>query len=381
MKNCNVFGRCGGCQYLDIPYQKQLEDKKSAVSALFSRDKVNDVIGMDDPYGYRHKVIGTFGINAKGKISFGIYEEHSHRLVFEQQCLLNNPKANAILSYLCRIADDMKLTVFDVKKQQGLLRHCLIRCGYNTDQIMVILVIHEKVLPGSKDLVRRLREIHPEITTMILNVNTRDTTFVLGPQSKVLFGKGYIEDKLSGVTFSISPSSFYQVNPEQTEKLYATAIRMGDFRNTDVILDAYCGIGTISLFAAPYVRKVIGVELNREAVNDARNNAKTNNMTNVSFHAGDAGHFMADMHERLDGVILDPPRSGCSKQFVEYLLKAEPQKIVYISCNPETQKRDCAQLIKGGYRIRKIQPVDMFPHTAHCENIVLLVRNNNRTRR
>lgn len=253
----------------------------------------------------------------------------------------------------------------------------MVRRGFKSGEIMVILVLGSPILPSKNNFVKALRKEHPEITTVVLNVNDKKTSMVLGEKEKPIYGTGFIKDELCGCTFRISPKSFYQVNPVQTEILYNTAIEYAGLKGKETIIDAYCGIGTISLIAAKHVKKVIGVELNKDAVKDAKINAKENHITNAEFRQGDAGEFMVKMAEndqKADVVFMDPPRAGSDVKFLSSVVKLNSKKVVYISCGPDTLARDLKYLTKHGYQVKRIQPVDMFPFCDHCETVVLLER-------
>ena len=270
-----------------------------------------------------------------------------------------------------------KIRTYDENTGYGLLRHVLIRRGFSTGEIMVVLVTGSPIFPSKNNFVKALRKAHPEITTVVLNVNDRQTSMVLGDREKPIFGPGFIKDRLCGCMFRISPKSFYQVNPVQTEILYQTAIDYASLTGKETVIDAYCGIGTIGLIAAKKAGKVIGVELNKDAVKDARINAKENKITNAAFYQGDAGRFMVEMAakgEKADVVFMDPPRAGSDERFLSSVVKLSPKKVIYISCNPETLARDLKYLTKHYYKVEKIQPVDMFPFCDHCETVCELVR-------
>ncbi len=373
MKICPYAGRCGGCDHMGIPYEEQLAEKKRYVRKLFPKNRVEDVVGMADPSGYRHKVYAAFGKDRKGNIRAGIYEENSHRLVHVKDCMIQHPAANAIIQDICRIASKMGIEVYNEDRGTGVLRHVYIRVSHALPEIMVVIVIGSKDLPGSKNFTAKLLECHPEITTVILNRNSRRTGMILGEDVKILYGKGTIRDEIDGISFRISSHSFYQVNPVQTLNLYRTALELADLNKDNTVLDACCGIGTISLLAARGAGHVTGIEIVNAAVRDAAYNAKQNGITNVSFYCADEKRFLRESEEKFDVIIMDPPRSGMS---AEFLNSVDSGKIVYISCNPETQKRDTDILIKRGYRIRKIIPFDMFPYTKHVETIVLLQKLN-----
>ncbi len=379
-KKCPIGKRCGGCQWIDIPYKEQLHRKQEYVRKLCKDfGKVEPVVGMENPYHYRHKVHAAFGME-KGKPVSGIYEEGSHRIVPVESCLIENEKADAIIATIQKLLGSFKIKVYDERTGYGLLRHVLIRCGYATNQIMVILVTVSPIFPSKNNFVKALRKEHPEISTVVLNVNDKFTSMVLGEKEQVIYGKGYIEDKLCGKTFRISPKSFYQVNPEQTEKLYNLAISFAGLTGKERVLDAYCGTGTIGLIASDYAREVIGVELNKDAVRDAIINAKQNNVKNIRFYQNDSGKFMVQMAEnkaKVDAVFMDPPRAGSDEAFLKSLVTLKPEKVVYVSCNPETLARDLKYLVRKGYKVKRIVPVDMFPMTEHVETVVLLSNERN----
>ena len=330
---------------------------------------------MTDPYHYRCKVHAVFGEDRKHNIISGTYEEKTHRIVQVDSCLLDNEKADRIILTIRKLLKSFKIRPYNEDTGFGLFRHVLIRCGKNTGEILVIPVLASPILPSKNNFIKALLKEHPEITSIVLNVNARGTSMVLGEKEHVLYGKGYIEDTLCGKTFRISPRSFYQVNPVQTEILYGKAIEFAGLTGKEIVLDAYCGTGTIGLIAADRAKQVIGVELNKAAVTDARLNAKRNAVKNISFYEQDAGRFMVQMAEEkqaVDVVFMDPPRSGSDEVFLSSLVRLSPKRIVYVSCNPETLARDLLYLKKHGYSMCRCVPVDMFPWTGHVETVVLL---------
>ena len=376
---CPYMKKCGGCQYIDVPYDNQLAKKQAELKKLLGMyGKVNPIIKMANPYHYRHKVHAVFGYE-KGAAISGIYEEKSHRIVKVDRCKIEHEKADEIILSVRGLLKSFKIRTYDEKTDMGLLRHVVVRVSKATGQIMVILVLRSPILPSKNNFAKALVKLHPEISTIVINVNDKRTTMVLGKRDIVLYGKGYIEDSLCGVTYRLSPQSFYQVNPEQTETLYETAMEYADLSDKDTVIDAYCGIGTIALVAAKRAKKVIGVELNPEAVRDARENAKRNKLSNAGFVCGDAGRWMVEAAERgeeADVVFMDPPRSGSDVAFLSSVCKLAPKKVVYISCGPDSLATDLKYLTGHGYRVRKIQPVDMFPMTSHVETVVLLSKNS-----
>ena len=362
-----------------MEYTDQLSWKQALVVRLLGRFcRVSPILGMEDPQHYRCKVQAAFGV-VRGKFVSGIYQSSTHHIVQVEHCMIEDENAGNIIADIRRLLPKFHIVPYNEDTGRGVLRHVLVRRGWATGQYLVALVCATPVLPAKNNFLRALLKLHPEVTTVVLNVNRRHTSMVLGDEEHVLYGPGVIEDELCGLTFRISASSFYQVNPVQTERLYRAAIEMAELAGNETVLDAYCGVGTIGLAASAFVPqgKVIGVELNPAAARDAAENAKRNGVTNARFYAGDAGEFLqnaAEAGERVDVVLMDPPRAGSSRDFLEAVCRMAPSRVVYISCNPETQARDVAYLTAHGYRVRRCQPVDMFPWTHHVENIVLLVR-------
>lgn len=377
---CPVFGKCGGCQLMDVPYEQQLEQKKRDTAKLLQNFcKLEKIHGMKEPEHYRNKVSAVFTHDKKGNPLSGVYEEGTHYVVPIEECFLEDKKADEIIGTIRGMLKSFKIKVFDEDTGYGLLRHVLVRVGKASGQIMVVLVVASPVFPSKNNFVKALLKIHPEITTIVLNVNDRRTSMVLGDREQAIYGKGFIEDELCGKTFKISPKSFYQINPVQTEVLYSKAIEFAGLTGKETVIDAYCGIGTIGLIAADQAKKVIGVELNKDAVRDAVQNAKRNQIKNVDFYQKDAGAFMVQLAEQqtqVDVVFMDPPRAGSDEAFLSSLVKLQPQRVVYISCNPETLARDLKYLVKKGYMVQKAEACDMFPFTVHVEVATLLCRTN-----
>lgn len=376
MTKCPYSNKCGGCISINESYEKQLQNKVHSVQELYPRTKIKEYIGMEDPYHYRHKVYASFGYNHNGNVRAGIYEEDSHKLIYVNDCLIQNKLANHILISICDIANELNIEAYNEDTGHGVLRHAYIRVSHASHKALVVIVIGSKELPSSKEFVKRLLQKEKNIETIVLNFNNKDTSMILGDKEKVLHGKGYIIDEIQGIKFRISTKSFYQVNPVQTENLYAKAIELANLQKRDNVLDACCGIGTISLCIANKVNSVTGVEISKQAISDAIYNAKLNHINNAYFYAADITEFLEDLIDRPDVVFLDPPRSGMTFEAIRSLSDLRVKKIVYISCNPETQARDVKQLIKEGYYLNKIVPVDMFPFTKHCESIALLTRVN-----
>ena len=377
-EHCIYAKRCGGCDYQGILYSQQLSKKQSYMRKLMEPfGKINPIIGMDDPYHYRHKVQAAFSCNKRGHIVAGVYEKHSHDIVDVEECQIEDAQADAIIREIKNMMRSFRIRAYDEDTGYGLLRHVLVRKGYHSGQIMVVLVLVSPILPSKNNFVKALRKKFPEISTVVINVNDRKTSMVLGERNITVYGKGFIEDELCGCTFRISPTSFYQVNPQQTEKLYRKAISCAKLTGKETVIDAYCGTGTIGLIASSRAKHVIGVELNRDAVRDAIGNAKGNGVKNIRFYQADAGEFMvamAEQGEKMDVVFMDPPRAGSDEAFLQSVIKLAPKKVVYISCNPETLARDLGYLTKKKYKVTKICPVDMFPFTDHCEVITCMQR-------
>lgn len=381
---CPVHKKCGGCRYQGVPYDEQLKIKEKQVGRLMGKFcTVHPIVGMKNPYHYRNKVHAVFDRDRKGNIISGVYQEGTHRVIPVEACMIEDEAADAIIGTIRKLAKSFKIKTYDEDTGYGLLRHVLVKRAFATGQIMVVLVTGSPVFPSRNNFVKALLKEHPEITTIIHNINDRQTSMVLGEREKTMYGKGYIEDILCGKKFRISAKSFYQINPVQTEVLYKKAIEAAHFTGNEYVIDAYCGIGTIGMIASDYVDSVIGVELNRDAVRDAIGNAKGNQIKNIRFVCDDAGKFMTklanaskqDASLKLpDVVLMDPPRSGSDEAFLNAVVKMHPQKVVYVSCNPETLERDVRWLTKHGYKAKGAWPVDMFPFTEHIECVVLLTR-------
>lgn len=374
---CPVSHRCGGCQYLDKPYEEQLKMKQSQMQKLLgSYCKVYPIMGMENPFHYRNKVHAVFG-HRKGEIISGVYEAGTHRIVPVETCMIEDEKADEIIGTIRYLLKSFKIKTFDEDTGYGLMRHALIRRGFTSGQIMVVLVTASPVFPSKNNFVKALRERHPEITTIVQNINGRGTSMVLGDKEHVLFGKGYIEDELCGCRFRISSKSFYQINPVQTEKLYAKAVELAGLTGKELVLDAYCGIGTIGIIASKHAKTVIGVELNSDAVKDAVQNAQCNGIKNIRFFCNDATRFMGQMAtagEQVDVVFMDPPRSGSTEDFIRAVAAVRAKKVVYVSCGPDTLARDLKVFKKFGYQAKEAWSVDMFPATEHTEVVTCLQR-------
>lgn len=377
-EKCKVWKKCGGCQYQGVSYTEQIKIKQKNMNKLLKKyGNVKPIIGMNNPFYYRNKVHAVFDRDKKGNIICGTYEAGTHRVVPVEECMIEDKISQEIIRAIRDVLKSFRIKTYDEDTGYGLLRHVLVRRGFSTDEIMVVMVVASPIFPSKNNFVKALRKKFPQISTVVLNVNDKKTSMVLGERDIVLYGKGFIRDRLCGCTFRISPQSFYQVNPVQTELLYKTAIEYAGLGRKERVIDAYCGIGTIGLVAAGKAREVIGIELNKNAVRDAIVNARENKITNARFYQGDAGEFMEGMvseGERADVVFMDPPRTGSTEKFLTSMVKLGPSRIVYISCGPDTLARDLEFLTKHGYVTRKIQPVDMFSFTEHCEVVCLLTK-------
>lgn len=377
---CPYSRKCGGCEYIDKPYKDQLEIKQKSVNRVLGplahdqNCKIEHIIGADHPEYYRNKVHSVFSRTVKGKIIRGIYREDSHEVVDVSGCRLENRTADAIIEEIKNLLPSFKLKVYDEDTGYGWLRHVLVRVGQLSGKanIMVVLVTSEVQFNGKNNFIRVLRNRFPEISTIVQNINNKRTSMVLGERSIVLFGKGYIEDDSLGLKFRVSCSSFFQVNPEQTRRLYGLAAEMAGLTGSERVLDAYCGTGTIGMFLAGRAHSVVGVELNGDAVKDAVSNARANGIKNITFIKADATQYMRSATEGFDLLCMDPPRSGSTPEFIEAASNLGIPKIVYVSCNPQTLDTDLKLFIKHGYVLKRLVPVDMFPATEHVETVVLM---------
>lgn len=373
---CPVFKQCGGCSYPHHDYPSYLAKQKEYLHSLLSSfGTIKPIITMKEPFYYRNKVQSVVALGKKGEVVTGNYKGKTHQVVPIDHCLIEDQLAQEVIHSVRKLIPSFKWTVYDEDTQRGLIRHILVRSGHKTGEILLVIVVANRIVPGKTNFVKAIMKKHPQIKGVVFNLNGQKTSQVLGNRDVSVSGKGYIFDELLGKRFRLSASSFYQVNPIQTQKLYQTAIDLADLKPTDSVIDAYSGIGTIALSLADHVREVIAVESNKDAVNDAIYNAKLNNVTNVQFVADDATQFLQRTKRTPDCLIVDPPRAGCDRAFFDEVLRLSPKRFVYISCNPETLARDL-KIVEAKYRIDVIQPVDMFPWTGHVETVVLLQRVN-----
>lgn len=369
---CSVFKYCGGCKYQGVDYSKQLENKYTHVSKLLNRfGKVKPILGMDDPNHYRNKVQVSFGYDDYHRVICGNYVTSTHMIVPVEDCLICDETANEIINSIKRLVIKYKISIFDERALKGCLRHVLIRCSSN-NEYMVVLVTGSLTIHNADLLIKDILKFNPSVTTMVQNINNKHTSMVLGDRNNILYGKGYITDTLCGLNFQISSSSFYQINKRQTEVLYNEAVKAAKLTGQETLIDAYCGTGTIGMIMAKNAKKVIGVELNKEAIKDANKNMRNNKIDNIEFICDDASNFMnrlAKQKFKVDVVVMDPPRTGSDIKFLKSVVSLKPNRVVYVSCNPETLKRDL-DFISKYYKVNSIQPVDMFPYTEHVETVV-----------
>jgi len=379
---CPVYKKCGGCQ-LDVEYPRQLGFKQRIATELLGRfGHVEPILAMEEPLHYRCKVSTAFGYS-QGQIISGVWQSSSGRIVKVDNCGLEDRRAQKIIRAIRKLLPSFRIKTYDERSGKGFLRFVTIRIGKQSGEILVAFGTSAHPFPSKNDFVQALLKLCPEITTMVQCVSM-GLNLLLGKKEEVLYGPGYITDRLCGYDFRISARSFFQINPVQTERLYATAVEFAGLKGDEVAVDAYCGVGTIGIIAAARAKEVIAVESNGDAVKNAQENARLNGIANLKIYKADAGQFMAGMAAegvKADVVFTDPPRAGCSREFLGALTRLAPKKIVYISCNPETQERDLRYLTKNGYAVRRIQPVDMFPCTRHIETVVLLERAERKNER
>lgn len=378
---CENFENCGGCQTLTLSYEEQLKFKKNSVISSLKKSSIDmdgitiyDTIGMDNPYRYRNKT--AFSVGKKNeKIQIGTYEQSSHKLVDLDNCLLQDEVADNILNSAKIIFEKYKIDPYNNKSKSGTVRHIVIRINKDKE-VMLIIVTNTVELPNANNIVEDLIKAEPKIKTIVQNINNKNTSVILGFKNKTLYGSGTIIDYIDNLQFVISPHTFFQVNSVQTEKLYEKAIEYANLTKEDTCFDLYCGIGTISLMAARKAKKVIGVEIVEQSIKDAEKNAKVNNIETTEFYTGKVEEVLPKLHKKgvkADVIIIDPPRKGCEKEVLEAIKNISPKRVVYVSCNPATLGRDLKILQDYGFKIEKVQPVDMFCHSTHVETVCQMV--------
>lgn len=373
---------CGGCQIQELDYKEQLNLKTNEVKQVISRiGKLDDVVihnalGMEEPFRYRNKA--QFPIQkVDGVPVIGFYKKKSHDIIPTNQCIIQHDVNDKIIKIIKTYIRAYKVSIYDEKTHTGVLRHLVTKVGFTTKEVMVVLVANGRKLPYLNELASVLKENIPGFKTLVVNVNREKTNVILGNENRVIYGDGKINDNIGDLVFEISPLSFFQVNPVQTEVLYNKALEYANLGENDTVFDIYCGIGTISLFLAQKAKKVYGIEIVEEAIKDAKINAKINNLDNVEFYVGKAEEVVPKMYKqgkRANVVVVDPPRKGCDEKVLDTIISMQPDRVVYVSCNPSTLARDLNYLDERGYKCLEVQPVDMFPHSVHIENVALIVK-------
>ena len=382
--DCSTYKRCGGCNLRHIRYEETLKMKQNAVQSLVNKTlktkiQVQETLGMENPYYYRNKAQYPVGIDKNGKPIIGVFANRTHEIIPIQKCFIQNEKSEKLAKFVFNWIVRNNISIYNEKTGKGLIRHIVTKIGIKTNEIMCVLVINGSKIPKEQELVQEILENFPEVKTIVKNINTKNTNVIMGKENINIYGNGYIEDILGEYKFKISPLSFYQVNPVQAEKLYNIGVEAAKITKEDIVFDLYCGIGTISLFMANYAKKVYGIEIVEDAVNDAKENALNNNINNVEFIAGDVENVLDELINKRniipDIVMVDPPRKGLDSKSIDNIIKILPKKVVYISCNPATLVRDLAKL-EDTYEVKSIKPVDMFPFTSHVECVALMGRKD-----
>lgn len=382
--DCNTYKRCGGCNLRHMKYEETLKLKKAIVQNLVNKlleqkITVKETIGMEKPFFYRNKAQYPVGYNKKGEIVTGVYASRTHEIIPIESCAIQMQVSQEILKFIIQFMKENKISAYNEKERLGAIRHIVIKIGRYTNEIMCVLVTNDRQIAHEYELVEALKNNFPNIKTIIKNINHKNTNVIMGIENQILYGTGYIKDKLGNFIFNISPLSFYQINPIQTEKLYNLAIQKAKLTKEDIVLDLYCGIGTIGIFASPYVKQVYGIEIVDQAIIDAKENAKQNNIKNIEFYCGDVEEILETVLEKKNVipnvVFVDPPRKGLDDKTIKNIIKLKPERFIYISCNPATLVRDLAKLDEI-YEIKEIQTLDMFPYTTHIETVALLTLKN-----
>ena len=383
--DCITYKRCGGCNLRHIKYEETLKMKQNAVQSLVNKTlktkiQVQETLGMENPYCYRNKAQYPVGIDKNGKPIIGVFANRTHEIIPIQKCFIQNEKSEKLAKFVFNWIVKNNISIYNEKTRKGLIRHIVTKIGIKTNEIMCVIVINGSKIPNEQELVQEILEKFPEVKTIVKNINTKNTNVIMGKENINIYGNGYIEDILGEYKFKISPLSFYQVNPVQAEKLYNLGVEAAKIDKENVVFDLYCGIGTISLYMAKYAKKVYGIEIVEEAVNNAKENAVNNNINNVEFIAGDVENVLDELINLKniipDVIMVDPPRKGLDNKSIDNIIKILPKKVVYISCNPATLVRDLAKL-EDVYEVKSIKPVDMFPFTSHVECVALMGRKDN----
>ena len=378
--DCLTYKRCGGCDLRHVEYKKTLEMKQNAVQSLVNKTLKNKVnvektLGMEEPYFYRNKAQYPVGIDKNNNPVIGVFANRTHEIIPIKECFIQNKQSQKLAKFVLDFIKENNISVYNEKTGKGLVRHIVTKVGIRTNEIMLIIVINGQSIPKEKELVKEVLEKFPNVKTIVKNINKKNTNVIMGNKNINLYGNGFIQDILGDYKFKISPLSFYQVNPIQAEKLYNIGVKEAGISKNDIVFDLYCGIGTISIFMAKYAKKVYGIEIVEEAIKDAKENAKLNNINNTEFIAGDVENILDDLinNKKIipDVIMIDPPRKGLDNKSVDNILKIKSKKIVYISCNPASLVRDLAKL-EEFYDIKMIKPIDLFPFSKHCEVCTVL---------
>ena len=378
--DCCTYKRCGGCSMRHIDYDKTLDIKQEKVQNLINKSLSNDitvksVLGMGNPYNYRNKAQYPVGTDKNGRPVFGVFAKRTHEIIPVQECQIQKKISYEIADFVLDQMDKFGVSVYNEKTGKGLVRHIITKVGIQTNEVMVIIVINGKEMPHELTLANNIIDKFPEVKTVVKSINTKNTNVIMGMKNEAIVGRGYITDRLGDFIFKISPMSFYQVNPVQAEALYNIAIEKANITKDDVVCDLYCGIGTIGIFASKYAKKVYGIEIVSQAIDDARINANLNDVDNIEFICGDVEEAFDELIKKEkvkpDVIIVDPPRRGLDEKTIENIMKLKTGRVVYISCNAATMVRDL-KMMEEMYEVVEVQPVDMFPFTSHCEVISVL---------
>jgi len=381
---CPIYKECGGCQLQHLSYEGQLIAKQRQVQDVLTRiGKLQDimvhpVLGMENPWRYRNKAQVPVA-DREGGLVAGFYQQRSHQIIDMKSCLIQQEKNDLVVQTVKEICEKYGIQAYNEKSNKGTIRHIMARYGLVSGEIMVVLITRTKDLPHKNKLIEDITNQLPEVKSIVQNINSKQTNVIFGNETTVIWGEEYIYDNIGDIRFAISARSFYQVNPEQTKILYEKALEYAELTGEETVIDAYCGIGTISLFLAQKAKKVYGVEIVPEAIEDAKRNAALNKINNAEFAVGEAEVVIPSWYKNgieADVIVVDPPRKGCDEALLQTILKMKPKKVVYVSCNPATLARDLRILEDGGYQTVEVQPVDMFPHTVHCEAVAKLVFNS-----
>lgn len=378
--DCETYKRCGGCNLRHIDYEETLNIKQEKVQNLINKTLVNNIkvlktLGMGNPYNYRNKAQYPIGVDKNGEKVLGVFAKRTHEIIPIKECKIQKEISYQIAKYILDYIKENNISVYNEKKQKGLVRHIVTKVGIQTNEIMCIIVINGKEIPNELTLANNIIDRFPMVKTVVKNINTKNTNVIMGDKNEAIVGRGYITDVLGDYIFKISPMSFYQVNPTQAEALYNIAIEKAQIGKDDIVCDLYCGIGTIGIFASKFAKKVYGIEIVKQAIEDAHINAKLNNIKNIEFMCGDVEESFEKLvkKEKINPnvVIVDPPRRGLDGNTIENILKLDVKKVVYISCNPATMVRDL-KMFEEKYDVKEVQPVDMFPFTSHVECVTVL---------